>query len=1048
MSPLEKNKSSFFLSSGKDQDEKHATAPDKTFSHSLSRSPEPDPISRREFFRLMGASLGLAGMTACVRKPFQTIYPYARMPEHVLPGKSLYYATASHLGNDVAGLLVESHEGRPTKIEGNPTHASNRGATSHYHQARVLDLYDPDRLKTPVHRGQEKTLDEVRSDIGKIREKYKKNQGQGLAILTENIPSRVYHQTLKRFLNAFPRSRIHHYEPVNEDNILKGVKAATGQSLLPSYAKIEKADIVVSFDAEWIGRGPGHLQAMRAFGSRRDPDHPRGMNRLYVFEPHFTLTGAKADHRIRTRSSIIPLVLIHILGTLLKRDPGLATRVPNRIIREISKFSGMGSEAVEEKYVEAVISDLLSHKERSVIVSGPEQPPVVHGLVYVFNAILGNLGATVSYVPVASMTNGNSLGSLSHLVEEVNRGRIEDLFIVGGNPAYSAPADLGFSACLGKVRAVHLTERPNDTSDLSEWAVPRSHFLEQWGDLRSIDGTTSIVQPLIRRMYLSLSESEFIALLSGEEKPDYELTRASFKVTEDRFKKWLHEGIAYVGRNRGRLLAITDESLSSLISGVEEFADKGKFEAVFRPDFSLYDGRFINNGWLQECPDPITKLTWDNAAFLSTRTAAELGVKKGDLIAIQSSVGRAEAAVWVVPGHADNAITLSMGYGQKRAGAVGRGAGFDIAPLRSTSSFYLAYGIEVEKIGKTYSLASTQDHNSMTAPGKSETKDARPLYLETTKDIHDRGFEMLKKQGGFDRLVRFSDDQGREMGFGSRDMKSLWQELEYDEDRASHQWGMTIDLSKCTGCNACSVACTAENNIPIVGKDQVLNGREMHWIRLDRYFEGDPDTPRVATQPVTCHHCENAPCEQVCPVAATVHSREGLNDMVYNRCIGTRYCSNNCPYKVRRFNYFDFHQRHPHAVKKDRKHIFESIEEPAPTLARQFNPDVTVRMRGVMEKCTFCIQRINRAKIDAKVRDRKIEDGEIRTACEQACPAGAIQFGDLLDPNSRVIKNKKKMRNYEMLAELNVKPRLSYLAGIHNPHPFLAEDQKKAMDDE
>lgn len=1011
-----------------------------------------DEMSRRDFFKLMGASAGLAGVSGCIRRPAQNILPYGQAPEQIIPGRSLYYATAMHVGLDAVGLLVESHEGRPTKIEGNPFHPMSVGKTGVYHQSSVLDLYDPERHSKIMKDGKFSNLSAFKESLNGSLKYYRTNQGRGLYVLAPILPSRTITDLKKKLKQSLPQSTWYQFEPIHYDNVIEGVRAITGEKRIPYFKSVSKANIILSLESDFLAQGSGYVKSASEYAKNREPssdaESNKKLNRLYVIENTLSSTGAVADHRASIHSRNIVYVLACIISNLYNKEGKFAYRIPGEVISEIKGLAGTGKELIDIKWIDALCGDLLKNQGKSLVCAGNHQSSEVHGLVYLLNQALGNIGKTVVYVSPLSYSLSSSLANIRKLAKDIKKGKVKDLYILGGNPVYSAPVDLKLGDLLKEVNVIHLSDRPNETSEIANWVIPQKHYLESWGDLVSIDGTASVVQPLVEPLYESLSDLELLAILVESKHSAYELVQKSYNSTVKTWRKWLHNGIISRDNVRDGKLALNDKGLASKLRKAFNLYEKETVEVSFLVDYSLYDGRFNNNGWLQELPDPITKMTWDNAALLSPSFAKEIKVRTGEFINIKHGNNSIDIPVLILPGIARKSIAISQGYGSTNSGSIGRGVGFSIAALRTANNFDSIINAKVTKIKGRYDLANVQDHWSLSTPsrGFQQEGEPRPLYLETTQKIYEQGFDVLKNQAGFNRLMKVKAN-GKDVAFGSADLKSLWKEREYNEEMAPNQWGMTIDLGKCTGCNVCTIACQAENNIPIVGKEQVLNGREMHWIRIDRYFEGShshdangtssEDSFKVALQPVTCHQCENAPCEQVCPVAATTHSSEGLNDMAYNRCIGTRYCSNNCPYKVRRFNFFDFHQKNPQSVPKKRNHLFDYVREPAKTVQMQFNPDVTVRMRGVMEKCTFCVQRINEAKIIAKNENRELEDQEIQVACQQACPTGAIEFGNLLSKNSRVVANKKLVRNYEMLAELNLKPRLSYLANVRNPHPAL-----------
>ncbi|MGH9460782.1 MAG: 4Fe-4S dicluster domain-containing protein [Vicinamibacteria bacterium] len=937
-----------------------------------------DKVSRRRFLSLSAASLALAGIGACTRQPREKIVPYVDPPEDVVPGRPSYFATATHLRGIATGILVESHMGRPTKVEGNPEHPASRGASDVFAQASVLGLYDPDRSQVVVNAGRiatwEAFLGAIRPALAQQREK----RGAGLRLLTRTVTSPTLARQIGELLSRFPEARWHVYESVPRDAVWQGTERAFGERLEPRV-HFEEADVVVSLDADFLSPGPGQLVHTRELTARRRPEHPRGLNRLYVVEPVPSLVGALADHRLALRDSEVAS-----FARSLARGLGL-------------DVSAGPLRAPIETWVSAIAEDLAGHRGRSLVVAGEQQPLLVHALAHAMNHALGNVGATVEYTePVAVFPENyrGSVDSLRELTADMENGRAELVVMVDANPVHDAPADLGFADALSKVSLrVHLGLYDDETAALCHWHVPQAHELESWADARAYDGTVTFNQPLIEPLYGGKTPYELMsALLDRPGQTAYDALREVWQDQvesdfEGFWRRSIHDGFVEGSAFAPRPVALQSGALSSDVEAPTE-----SLEVLFRPDPTVFDGRFANNGWLQELPKPLTKLTWDNAVLLSPRTAAALDVANEEVVELTMEGRVLRAPVWILPGQAEDVVCLHLGYGRTRAGRGGNGAGFDANRLRTTSSFWRGSLERVVKTGQFYALAQTQAHHRM---------EGRGLVREAPFD-------------GYERNPRFAHGEHHDPS----PEESLYPAINNVGDYA---WGMSIDLGACTGCNACVVACQSENNIPVVGKDQVRAGREMQWIRIDRYFEGNLDRPRIHHQPVTCMHCENAPCEVVCPVAATVHTREGLNAMVYNRCVGTRYCSNNCPYKVRRFNFL----------------LYSDFETPVLSLLN--NPDVTVRSRGVMEKCTYCVQRINGARIEAKKAGRALRDGEVVTACQQVCPAEAIVFGDTRDPESRVSRQKSGPRSYSILSELGTRPRTTYVAKVRNPNPRLEE---------
>ncbi|MGC2790976.1 MAG: TAT-variant-translocated molybdopterin oxidoreductase [Candidatus Sulfotelmatobacter sp.] len=951
-----------------------------------------DSVSRRGFLKVMGASMALAGMTGCVRLPLEPIVPYVRQPEDVIPGRPQFYATAMTLGGYASPLLVESHLGRPTKIEGNDKHPASLGGTDIFAQAHILGLYDPDRSQSVVSMGDQQSWQALLNALHGPLSAQKALHGAGIRILTPTISSPTLADQLRSFLTIYPQAKWHVYEPVNRDNVLEGAKLAFGQPVETRY-DFEKADVIVSLDADFLYAGfPGNVRYIRDFAKRRNPDG--NMNRLYMIESTPTTTGAKADHRL----------------------PASAMQFEwsaEDLLYRVATKPGSMSDAVKD--FDLIVRDLTDHRGASVVIAGDHQASGVHVLAHAINAKLGNVGKTVFYTDPVDANPVNQTESIKDLVGEMRGGKVDLLIILGGNPTYDAPGDLDFGDLLKSNTVplrVHYGLYQNETAELCHWHVNATHELESWGDARAYDGTASIVQPLIAPLYNGKSALEFVALLNGQaDASGYDLVRSYWQKQhsgsdfEQFWRKSLHDGwiesTTFVPRSM-------EPKVGKFGGGVRD-GDSNAIELNIRRDPTIYDGQFSNNGWLQELPKPMNKLTWDNAILIGPKMGERLQIKTCDVVELELNGKKVTGPVWIQPGVPDNSVTVTLGYGRTRAGRVGTGQGFNAYTLRTSAAPWFATGLQIRKTGDRYVLASTQGYQSMDTPNG----DHRPLVRETA-------LEEYRKD------PNFAKEQGEEPAPGL----TLYKPYPYKEE--DYAWGMAIDLNSCVGCNNCMIACQSENNIAVVGKEQCAIGRHMHWIRIDTYHQypdeaaRDRDNPKAFFQPVPCQQCENAPCEVVCPVGATNHSSEGLNDMVYNRCVGTRYCSNNCPYKVRRFNFL----------------LFQDWTTPQYKMMR--NPDVSVRSRGVMEKCTYCVQRINEHKIDAEtasVREGtqiKVGD-ELQTACQQSCPAGAIIFGNINDPNSKVSKLKAHARKYSLLGELNTRPRTTYLAEVSNPNPELKQ---------
>jgi len=937
-----------------------------------SRSSGDDPPpNRREFWRLMGASMSLAGLSGCTRQPVEKIVPYVDPPEQIVPGKPLFFATAMPLPGSAIGLLVETHMGRPTKVEGNPLHPASLGATDIFAQASVLTLYDPDRSQAVIRMGQISSWISFLAALNGELDAHRADRGARLRLLTDEISSPTLDRQIRSFLAAFPAAKWHQYEPVSRDNARAGAKLAFGEAVNPTY-RFDNAETILALDADFLS-APGNVRHARGFALNRNA-RKGTMSRLYSVESMVSLTGAIADHRLP-----IPCAGVADLAFTIAQALGVPVTA-----------NDPGPHA---KWVQAVAQDLQAHKGKCLVLAGDAQPPIVHALAHAMNLQLGNVGNTVVFTESAEQAPADQNQSLRELTAEMRTGRVNTLLIFGGNPVYNAPADLQFQEALLKVAfRVHLSPYDDETSTLCHWHIPEAHFLEAWGDARVFDGAVSIIQPMIAPLYGGKTRYELMnAMLGMADRSTYEIVREFWKSQrpaefEAAWRRWLHDGIienTALSPKQVRLVAGFAPHARAQRSGISGL------EISFRPDPSLWDGRFANNGWLQELPKPVTRLTWDNAALFSPRTAQRLGLAQTDIIELRFHGRSVKAPVWIVPGHADESVTVHLGHGRTRAGRVGNRTGFNAYLIRHSEQPWFADGLEVLKTGDRGELACAQEHHML-------------------------GGRAIVRAGTLSDFRR-DPEFAHHAAHSPEHALSIYPGFRYE----GHAWGMAIDLNSCIGCNACVVACQAENNIPVVGKREVIRGREMHWIRIDTYHRGDERNPETFFQPMLCQHCENAPCEVVCPVNATVHNAEGLNQMIYNRCVGTRYCSNNCPYKVRRFNFF----------------LYNDWETPSLKLLR--NPNVTVRSRGVMEKCTYCVQRINAARTAAEKEDRTVRDGEILTACQQACPTQAIVFGDINDRNSRVARLKREPLNYGVLEELNTRPRTTYLARIRNPNPEL-----------
>jgi molybdopterin-containing oxidoreductase family iron-sulfur binding subunit len=969
-------------------------------------------IDRRRFLHLMAASLGLAGVAGC-RRPELHALPYTKPPDGVVPGLPNFYATAMPRAGSAFPVLVESHEGRPTKIEGNPRHPDSGGASDAQAQASVLDLYDPDRSSGVLREGRQsswQSFDAFATDhFTTLRER----KGKGLRVLCEEVASPSLDLLRAHMRSVMPEARWHAFEPVSRGNVSAGARLVFGVPLVPRY-QFDRAEIILALDCDFLGREEDGVRHLRGFAQARLAKEDGGrMNRLYAVESQYTVTGGMADHRLRLAACHVSDYTLAVARALFLSDPVVPPpgSAKSAVRHALATFKP--SVAFDERWVHEVAADLSAHRGKGMIIAGRRQAPLVHALVHVLNSELDNLGKTIELRDGAT---GLDTGDLDELAKAITEGHVQTLVILGGNPAYNAPADLDFPALMKHVETtIRLGSHVDETSQHATWHLPAAHYLESWNDARSGDGTMVVIQPLIEPLFGGRTALELVAQLSAFEtaQPSEIVRRAFRRVSgvgaaglEVAWRAFVHEGLLA----NSAYPVVTPTVRWEAVAGAVKTAEPGpgplsvgNLELVFDRDSKIDDGRYANNGWLQEVPDPITKLAWDNAAIISPMSARELGLESGDVVRLELAGRSLEIAALVVPGQADYSVSIALGYGRTATGRVGQAVGFNAFRLRTSAMPDIALGLKVARVGRRHPLACTAHHFTM---------EGRDLVHEQT----------------------IAEAQEAE---------SLGQPTEEHRDiqtapalRGEQQWGMAIDLNTCIGCNACVVACQSENNIPIVGKDEVVRGREMHWIRIDRYFSGVEDDPELVHQPVACVHCESAPCEVVCPVNATVHSDDGLNLMVYSRCIGTRYCLNNCPYKVRRFNFFNYNER-----PLDELWLGPLAPEGmAETLKMQKNPDVTVRMRGVMEKCTYCVQRIERAKIGARVQaggagPAPVPDGTIIPACAQACPAQAIVFGDLADPASKVSQVKRQSRNYDLLGDLNTKPRTSYLARLRNPNP-------------
>jgi MoCo/4Fe-4S cofactor protein with predicted Tat translocation signal len=937
-------------------------------------SEAPPEMSRRSFMQILGASAALGGLAAC-QPPREKIVPFVHAPPEDRPGRKFHYATALALDGYATGLLVASADGRPVKVEGNPSHPTSQGASSTWDQGALLDLYDPGRARGYSRGGNPLSWRGLLAELQKLAKGHEADGGARLAFLVAPDASPTQADLLRQIRSRFPKARVHAWAPVTEENAAEGARIAFGRPL-DVRPSLDQARAILSLDADFLSGQGDSLRLTREFARRREPGAE--MSRLYVAEPAMTLTGASADHRFRMRGSEVAA-----FGRAIAAHLGVVPVAP-------------ALPPEQARAAKAVAADLSAHRGRSLVLAGIRQPPAVHALAHAMNAALGNAGTTVRYSrPV--LGDAPSSSALPSLAREIEGGKLDTLVVTAWNPVHAAPAGLDMGVLLARVpNAIYLSLREDETSRRCSWKVAQSHPFESWGDGRSRDGVASLVQPLIAPLYESTTAIDLLAaFVDAGDRGALRHVKAHWTARsgldpvsfEAQWDRWLRQGIIPGTAEPAETPAVDVAGVAAALGRLPGGKGEG-LELALAPSYGLFDGRFGCNAWLQELPDPITKVSWDNAAYVSEATARTLGVEGGQVVTLSIGKRSVQAPVMVMPGHADDSVTLAIGYGRTDGSAVSNGVGVNAYPLRDAGAWFVP-GLAVTAGKGRHKFAIAQGHFSM---------EGRPLALDfAAKEwAHEQGGGELEHLRGVPATVQAPVDYSKQ----------------------EYSWGMSVDLSRCTGCNACVIACQEENNIATVGKEQVSKGRIMHWIRTDRYFSGPAASPETITQPVMCQQCETAPCEYVCPVNATVHSDEGLNEMVYNRCVGTRYCSNNCPYKVRRFNFLNWRPE------------VSDVE----TLL--FNPDVTVRSRGVMEKCTYCVQRIEGARIDARAGGKKI--GFVQTACQQACPAEAIVFGNLNDPKSRVKQLHEDARRYDLLHELGTRPRTAYLVKIRNPNPDLA----------
>jgi MoCo/4Fe-4S cofactor protein with predicted Tat translocation signal len=959
-----------------------------------------DPVSRRGFLKVMSASLALAGLSGCTKQPDEPIYPYVKEPEDLVLGRPVYFATAMPFNTGAVPLLVKTDAYRPIKVDGNPEHPVNRGSSDPLSQGSLLDLYDPDRSQRVINRGEVREFAAFLAAFRAMLSDKKASGGAGLYILSDTVTSPSLAAQWKAAQQSFPNAKWVQWDPVNRDSAYSASKTAFGDYYDAQY-RLQDADVIVSLDADFLSgiTHPGFLRLAADYASRRKLTDPSiTMNRLYAVESAPSTTGFKAEHRLALKpSEIAPFAAA--LAAAVGAGGGSA-QTP----------SGPAG-----KFLSAIAADLKANAGKCVVIPGEQQTPAVHLAAIAINQALGNVGKTVVYTETVNPMPSVQGQDLVSLVSEMRAGKVDWLVILNANPVYTAPVDLHFEEALDKVKvSAHLGSHLNETGLVTEWHINGAHYLESWSDTRAYDGTATVIQPMIDPLYGGKTAHDVVqSMLDQPDLSPYDVVRKTWQGSlsagdaEHAWRKILHDGM--VGGTAFQPKTVSAK-VGDLQSTTPSAAD-GTVEVIFRADPNVYDGRYANVGWLQEIPKPVTSMSWDNAALMSYRTLAKFKLAEQDVIALESNGNTVLAPVLAVPGHPDDAVTVYLGYLRPHGGRVAGGLGFNAYSIRTSNALLFAPGATIKNTGKTYEFAVTKshytDHRSVRAGG-----DGSGTHSLEGNEALTRGIVRYATLDEFKENPNFAHEEE-----DPKPDTSLFANWRYDKNA----WGMAIDMNSCVGCNACVVSCYAENNIAVVGRHNTMTGRIMQWLRIDTYFEGDLDAPKAHFQPMNCQHCENAPCEQVCPVGATVHSPEGLNVMVYNRCVGTRYCSNNCPYKVRRFNFL----------------LYSDWDTESLKLMR--NPDVTVRSRGVMEKCSYCIQRIAAAKISADKQNRDIRDGEVVTACQQACPTGAIVFGNINDKASKVAKLKAQQRNYGVLADLNTRPRTTYIAEVFNTNPELSE---------
>ena len=940
--------------------------------------------TRRDFLKLWGYSLGAATLAASCERPVQKAIPFLIRPEVETPGKASYYASTYFDGQEYASILVKSRDGRPIKIEPNDRSGFGARGTTARVQASVLGLYDDSRIKHPLKGMEQIDWEEVDGTIPGLLKQISRRGGK-IVLLSSTVISPSTLEVFSLFREKYPGTELVWYDASSASGMLRANQASFGKRALPVY-HFEKADLIVSFGADFLGTWLSPAEYTAQYVSRRelDPGKP-AMSKHIQFESGMSVTGSNADERIGIKPTQERLILAGLYN-LLARQAGS------------TRYAAPASPLP----VDDLAEELFSHKGRSLVVSGSNDPGVQQ-IVNEINFLLGNYGETIDFSRTLNLRKGTSSGILQ-LSEDMKQGRVDALFCLNVNPAYDLPDPDAFTEGLGKVGLkVSFACLPDETTELMDYVCPDSHYLESWNDACPGDGYYSLQQPVIPNLFQTRQVQDSLLKWCGNPADYHDFMRDFWKKNlyprqsrypnfEDYWNHSLQDGVFEIPAGGNRQPAIRSQGMKAVMDATGISGEPDDIELQVYESVALGTGRDANNPWLMELPDPVTKLTWENAACISPAMAARMGLAQGEVVKIS---GQLELPVLIQPGQSDYTVSVAAGYGRTVSGKVATGVGANAAGMRTVEDGEILHfnrKISLETTGVIAQLALTQEHHSM---------NGRAIVRETTLKEY-----LENRSAGNEPKVELQ-----------REEKSLYPKPEFD----GHHWGLAVDLNSCIGCSACEIACQSENNIAVVGKDEVRRRRIMHWIRIDRYYSETPDNPKVYHQPVMCQHCDNAPCENVCPVSATNHSSEGLNQMTYNRCIGTKYCINNCPYRVRRFNWFayvnnqefDFHQNS--ALGK-----------------MVLNPDVVVRERGVVEKCSFCVQRIQEKKLQAKLENRKLADGEIKTACVQACPADALVFGDLNDPESRVSKMFGNKRKYHLLEELHTLPSVGYLVKVRN----------------